>query len=298
MKPKILFLGCNHDEVPYLENLQSRGFYVVATDMNPDAPGMKLADSAIVCGYNDFEGLDKAVAEEGVDEFSAVFTASAQFAHLGASSVSKRLGFAYPSMENISTCLDKTAFYPMFQENGISIPNTHYINSPDELRNVLNTYSSDTDFYLKSDFSKNPNHIYTGNPQSLIKKEIKWTPDRYFQEYYILQQTYIGEGIRLNLYPGGCELYEFETGKVINIEDWPQFEDLRILKSLRALSVKLGMQDWLLKFDILIGHDGYVVLDIGMDPPYRMKKYWEANGKNFIDFYVDLYLKAGKITSI
>jgi len=27
-----------------------------------------------------------------------------------------------------------------------------------------------------------------------------------------------------------------------------------------------------------------------MDPPSRMKRNWEANGKNFVDFYLDLYL--------
>ena len=52
------------------------------------------------------------------------------------------------------------------------------------------------------------------------------------------------------------------------------------------------MQGWLLKFDVIIGKYGYVVLDIGMDPPSRMKKNWEANGKNFVDVYVDLYLRS------
>ena len=48
IKPKVLFLGCNYDEIPYLKTLQERGFHVVATDINPDAPGMKLADSEII----------------------------------------------------------------------------------------------------------------------------------------------------------------------------------------------------------------------------------------------------------
>ena len=51
------------------------------------------------------------------------------------------------------------------------------------------------------------------------------------------------------------------------------------------------MVNWLLKFDILIGSDDYVVLDVGMDPPYRMKKYWESKGLDFIDFYLDIYIK-------
>jgi len=292
MKSKILFLGCNYNESPYLKNLQERGFFVVATDMNPNAPGMRIADSAIICGYNDFEGLGQAVAKEGLEDFVMVFTASAQFAHLGASHIAEQLGVPYPSMDNISACLDKTAFYPLFQENGIAIPNTHYVRNLSELKNVLSNYPAETDFYLKSDYSKNPNHIYTGNSAGLIKQEIQWTPDRYFREYYVLQQTYKGYGIRLNLFPGGYELYEFETAKAINLNDWPQFKDYKIIELLRTLSQKLGMHNWLLKFDILIGQDGYVVLDIGMDPPYRMKKNWEESGRNFVDFYLDLYLKA------
>ena len=66
------------------------------------------------------------------------------------------------------------------------------------------------------------------------------------------------------------------------MEDFPQFQEYKILELLRKLSENLGMQSWLLKFDILIGDEGYVVLDIGMDPPSRMKKNWEANGQNLL----------------
>ena len=38
MKPKILFFGCNHSQIPYMQNLK-KGYYIVATDINNDAPG-------------------------------------------------------------------------------------------------------------------------------------------------------------------------------------------------------------------------------------------------------------------
>ena len=34
----------------------------------------------------------------------------------------------------------------------------------------------------------------------------------------------------------------------------------------------------------------YVALDIGLSPPHRMKSNWEKNKKNFIDFYLKLYI--------
>jgi len=292
MKSKILFFGCNHHQIPYMQNLKKRGYYIVATDMNNDAPGIHLADSFYHCGYDNFEGLEKAVDTEGPDEIKHVFTASSQFSHLGASHAANYLGIRYPKIMDINICLDKTKFYPLFKKNGILIPDTHYVRNEEELDKSLRKYPNDTSFYLKSDFSKNPNHIYTGTSKEILNTEINWKKDRYFQEFYILQTNYIGEGIRLNLFPDGYELYEFESGKILDKNDWFQFDDFGISNRLLDLKQQLGMNDWLLKFDVLIGSDDYVVLDIGMDPPYRMKKYWESQRLDFIDFYIDLYLNS------
>ena len=35
---------------------------------------MKIADSSIVCGYDDFEGLEDAISKEGPEHFDKVFT--------------------------------------------------------------------------------------------------------------------------------------------------------------------------------------------------------------------------------
>lgn len=290
MKSKVLFFGCNDSQIPYLQNLQNRGYYIVATDINNDATGANLADSFYNCGYDNFEGLEKIVDTEGPDEIKHIFTASAQFSHLGASHVANYLGLRYPKKTDIDICLDKTKFYPLFKRTGISIPNTHYVRDKQELNNFLIKYSNDTSFYLKSDFSKNPNYIYTGTAEEIMDTQINWEKDRYFREFYVLQTNFKGEGIRLNLFPDGYELYGFENGKFLDKSDWVQFNNFGILNRLLDLKKQLGMDDWLLKFDVLIGLDDYVVLDIGMDPPYRMKKYWESQSKNFIDFYLDLYL--------
>ena len=290
MKSKILFFGCNSHQIPYMQNLKKRGYWIVATDMNNDAPGIHLADSFYHCGYDNYEGLEKAVDTEGPDEIKHVFTASSQFSHLGASHVANYLGIRYPELMDINICLDKTKFYPLFKKNGILIPDTHYVRNKEELVKSLSKYPNDTSFYLKSDFSKNPNHIYMGTSKEILNTEINWKKDRYFQEFYILQTNYIGEGIRLNLFPEGYELYDFESGKILDKNDWLQFHDFGILNRLLDLKQQLGMNDWLLKYDVLIGSDDYVVLDIGMDPPYRMKKYWESQGLDFIDFYINLYL--------
>ena len=52
----------------------------------------------------------------------------------------------------------------------------------------------------------------------------------------------------------------------------------------------LGIHKWLVKFDIILHEDGYVVLDIGLDPPSRMIKLAEENKINFHKYYTDQYL--------
>ena len=41
-----------------------------------------------------------------------------------------------------------------------------------------------------------------------------------------------------------------------------------------------GLENWLVKFDIILAVNGYVVLDIGLDPPMRMLKY--SKQKKFV----------------
>jgi len=51
------------------------------------------------------------------------------------------------------------------------------------------------------------------------------------------------------------------------------------------------MKNWILKFDIILDKHDYQVLDIGIDPPARMIKHWKRLNKNFVSFYLNLYLK-------
>mgnify|MGYP000173797856 FL=1 len=55
------------------------------------------------------------------------------------------------------------------------------------------------------------------------------------------------------------------------------------------------MQNWLIKFDIILSKNNYVVLDIGMDPPSRMLRESSKNDSNFPEHYINQYLN-NKIT--
>jgi len=42
--PKVLILGCNHTQLPYIRAAAAMGFEVVGTDYNVNAPGKSCMD--------------------------------------------------------------------------------------------------------------------------------------------------------------------------------------------------------------------------------------------------------------
>jgi hypothetical protein len=52
----------------------------------------------------------------------------------------------------------------------------------------------------------------------------------------------------------------------------------------------VGMQNWLIKFDVILNDSEYTVLDVGMDPPFRMNEQAKLQNINFARHYINQYL--------
>ena len=281
---KILFIGCNNNQLPYLESLSSMGFKIIGTDQNYDAPGRELCDKFYQASYTDYNFFIKIGIEQEFSCKDKVFTASSQFAHLTASIFAKKFGIQYPSEENINIILDKKKFYKIFQKKEIPIPETKYIESQDSLLSELS--SNSTNYYLKSDFSKNPNYVYKLEPPFKNLKEIFWGRDKYLRNCYILQKEFIGRHLRVNIYENDFIIFDFYTNQMIKGFN-KKFEELNILSTLMNLIEYFELKKWVVKFDVIISNSNYVVLDIGIDPPTRMRKMLEGMGFNFARFYLE-----------
>jgi hypothetical protein len=155
----------------------------------------------------------------------------------------------------------------------------------------LKKVNKDKIFFLKSDYSKNPNYVYSGLPKELIKKKINWKKDQFLKKKYILQEKFMGKNLRINIYKNKFEIYNFFTGDMMQIQKIPELKKFKIISKLQKLAKKFKMVNWLLKFDLIVNKMNYVVLDIGLSPPHRMKSYWKKNNKDFINFYLKLYIK-------
>ena len=216
MTTKLLFIGCNYDQLPYLKNLRNRGYYIIGTDLNLDAPGKDLVHEFVQVSYTEIDSLSSKIKLIGMTNNDKVFTASSQSAHLAASIVANNYGIEYPSFENIKKCIDKKETYKLFTKHGINIPRTKYVFNDIDFKHLINKLDDENIYYVKSDFSKNPRHIYFGRKKELKNKKINWDKDQFFQEAYVVQEFFKGHSIRINLYENKFEIYDFEDNQKLS----------------------------------------------------------------------------------
>ena len=65
----------------------------------------------------------------------------------------------------------------------------------------------------------------------------------------------------------------------------------RLNKSILYICEDLGIKNYITKFDVILNKRGFFVLDIGIDPPYRLKKFYKEKKKNFYQFYIKNFFK-------
>ena len=61
---KLLFIGCNNNQIPYLKEINKYSFKIIGTDINIDAPGRELCDKFYQVGYDDLSGLSSIGTQE------------------------------------------------------------------------------------------------------------------------------------------------------------------------------------------------------------------------------------------
>ena len=222
-----------------------------------------------------------------------IFSASSQFAHHSAAIIAQHLSIPYPPRASIDICLDKTKLYSYCHKHNIPYPQTHFISDRSQLLSLLPSLDEFKQYYLKSDFSKNPYYVYKFSPSSLDLDSIFWDVDRYHQSFYVLQPEFIGRHLRINILPNQAYVFDFFTEQLI---DTSQYSD--IISSLRLFISSLFFDDWIVKVDVIVNQNSWVLLDLGIDPPNRLRRYFSTSNFDFYLEYSRLYLqKSGSFVS-
>lgn len=278
--PRVLFLGANTAQLPYLRALREQGHPVVATDRNPDAPGARLADRFHAVGYDDAAGLLRVARAEGLGSGDRIFTAASHFACEGASRVAAALGIPFVHPEAVDTCLDKTKLYVLLAELGVPVPPTRLV-EPDKLPEL----DPGRVYYFKSDYGKSPRYCWR-----VVEGELPARPpafDAFYRRAFVLQEEVRGTHLRLNLYGQECAVFlrAGETNVWLPVPVLGPGHDA-LVGRLRAVLAALGLERRLVKLDLVVGPSQWYVLDLGLDPPLRLRLLCEHLGLDFAAAYV------------
>lgn len=274
-----MFLGCNSNQIEYLKAAKEKKYYVVGTDINKNALGIKYLDKYYQVGYENYEQLIDLGNKESFKPNDKVFTASSQFAYIGASAFAKKFNIPFLNPCAIDICLNKIKLYELLEKYGFDVPDWKIVNRQDQLRNIAKNWEV---FYLKSDYGKSPNYCFR-----ISKDVIPPLPkrhDRYFREFFLAQKEIIGTHFRVNW----AKKRIFCFHKISDTIAIPfDFIDLngKILEKINILIVKLGIQNHLVKFDIIHSGGKYYFLDIGLEPPMRLRLYLNYLGYEFEKIY-------------
>ena len=99
----------------------------------------------------------------------------------------------------------------------------------------------------------------------------------------------MGVSLRLNIFGDRFNVIDFISGELTN-KFHKQIISLGLIEKLLRFMKDIGIDNWLIKFDIILNENKYVVLDVGMDPPFRMSKESKRQGIAFEKHYINHYL--------
>lgn len=277
---KLLFLGCNFAQIPYLKIAKEKGYYVVGTDINQNAPGIKYLDKYYSVGYEDVDKLIELGNKERFSSCDKVFTASSQFAYIGASSFARNFNIPFFSPKAVDICLDKIKLYELFIKQNLDVPEWMLFDN-NRISNINKKWKV---FYLKSDYGKSPNYCYRVKDTKIPKLPQKY--DRYYRKYFIAQEEILGNHFRINWIKDDLFCFLKISDRIavpvysINLGE-------EIYKNMNDLIYKLDFQNHLVKFDIIFTYKKCYFIDIGLEPPMRLRLYLQHLGYNFDKIYFE-----------
>lgn len=266
IKKKLLFLGCNYQQIPYLKEAKKLNFFLVGTDINKKAPGNKYLDKFYNISYEEPVELVKIGKKENFNSSDYVFTAASQFSHLGAAFFAKHFKINYLSLRTVNICLDKVKFYRLLTRLKVPVPKYFICQKKDKLERIINRTKN---YYLKSDFSKNPLYVY------YIKKgnvpNINFKKDRYLRNTYLLQEEAVGKHVRVNFNTKDFFYFVHLKGAFFSYQNHLSDFQYQIEISLKKIIRELYLTKRFVKFDLLVNKNQYYLIDIGIDPPSRLR---------------------------
>ena len=274
---EVLILGLNNDQIPYILIIKKLGYKIFGVDKNENAPGKKYCDYFKKTSYTNVKKIIKFLKNKKFSSNGFFFTASSQISLLSLAKIAKKLNIKFVSPKIIDKCIDKSKMNKLFKKNKISTAKTKYI------LNKKITVDKNREYFLKSDYGKSPKYCF------LIKNgKIPALPakDDFYKKYFLLQEKINGDHFRINFLKSKFYIFKKLNDKVCH----PVIKINKNFKIIKKKIIKFvktnNLNNFLIKFDLIINENNWYIIDIGFDPPKRLENVMIYKNKDFYKAYV------------
>ena len=124
----IMIVGAGKAQVPLIEAAKNEDYRIVVCDMNPDAPGVPLADVFCKVSTKDRAGLLRSALEHHIDGI----VANSEYAMCDIAYISERLGLIGNTEDSIQVLTSKSRFREVQKRTGLYAPASISVNSPEQ----------------------------------------------------------------------------------------------------------------------------------------------------------------------
>lgn len=114
----IMVIGAGKTQMPLIEAAKKEGYHTVVCDLNPDAPGMALADEYCKISTKDRNGLFRTAQEKKIDGILA----NSEYAMCDVAFISQELGLVGNPEEAIAILSSKSKFRTLQKQIGLFAP--------------------------------------------------------------------------------------------------------------------------------------------------------------------------------
>jgi biotin carboxylase len=128
----IVFVTAGRWQMPAIEMAKELGFYTIAIDSNPDAPGLKISNFSIVIELNKITEILKRI--DGLEvEVVGVVSYCSEVGVLTAAQIREYYDLGFPNTEHVSIFLNKSLQRKKLDEGGFINPKWIEINNTSDI---------------------------------------------------------------------------------------------------------------------------------------------------------------------
>ncbi|MDD4986895.1 MAG: ATP-grasp domain-containing protein [Dehalococcoidales bacterium] len=270
---KVLILGASEEMIPLMLLARQEGCKVLATDRNPDAPGLAHADTPF---HLDASDVTKVIAVAKMHKVNGILTRTELLLPVLARACAL-LGFSGPSEEVAALSVDKYLFRQKMSEGGLMTPAFHSPRHVSEVRQAV-THTGLPAMVKPVDFSGSTGVVRVDTPE---QSEAAWNRARQLSPSgkVIIEQMLEGKEVSVETWTaGGTTHIAAITGKQVSdnghfVElrhtipaDITEEEKLSIQKEVHRMACIMKLNHCITHTEVLLTSRGPVIIETGARP--------------------------------